>query len=78
MCKRNMKTCRILQAELEVEVSNHAAWRAKVKERIKSAKDKENWREKKREPADIRGHSLSLLLTPPPSSDYNCSKCKSS
>ena len=61
-----MKTCRILQAELEVEVSNHAAWRAKVKERIKSAKEKENWREKKREPADIRGHSLSLLLTHTP------------
>jgi hypothetical protein len=25
MCKRNMKTCKIQQAELQVEVSNHAA-----------------------------------------------------
>ncbi|KAK3765771.1 hypothetical protein RRG08_026242 [Elysia crispata] len=56
-CNRDLKTCRIQPAELEAEVSNHTAWRAKVTEGIKSA-------EEKREPADIRGHSPSLLLTP--------------
>jgi hypothetical protein len=32
VCKRDLKTCGIPPAELEVEVSNRTEWREKVKE----------------------------------------------
>jgi hypothetical protein len=78
MCKRNMKTCRIQQAELEVEVSNHAAWRAKVKESLKSAKEKrELEREEKRTSRHQRTQPVPFSHTTP-ASDYTCSKCQRS
>jgi hypothetical protein len=40
VCKRDLKICGSQPAELEVEVSNHTEWRAKVKEGIKSAEEK--------------------------------------
>ncbi|KAK3762188.1 hypothetical protein RRG08_056862 [Elysia crispata] len=59
------------QYRLELPVSGQyrpalcTAWRAQVKEGIKSAEEKKrNRREKKREQADIRGPSPCLLLTP--------------
>ena len=40
VCKRTGKNFRIQPAELEVEVSNRTAWRAKVKDGMKSAEEK--------------------------------------
>jgi hypothetical protein len=73
-----MKTWKIQQAEREVEVSNHAAWRANVKESIKSAKEnRELEREEKRTSKHQRTQpvpSSHTILA----SDYTCSKCKCS
>jgi hypothetical protein len=78
VCKRDMKTCGIQPVELEVEVSNHTAWRAKVKEGIKSAEEKrELEREEKR---TSRHQSTKPILSSHtiPTLDYTCSKCQRS
>ncbi|KAK3797142.1 hypothetical protein RRG08_060486 [Elysia crispata] len=48
VCNRDLKTCGIQQAELEVEVSNRTARRAKVKEGIKSAEEKRELKRKEK------------------------------
>jgi hypothetical protein len=78
VCKRDMKTCGIQPAELEVEVSNPTAWREKVKEDIKSAKEKrELEREEKRTSRHQKTHPVpSSHITP--TLDYTSSKCQRS
>ncbi|KAK3753870.1 hypothetical protein RRG08_006257 [Elysia crispata] len=76
VCKRDLKTCGIQPAVLEVEVSNLTAWQAKVKEGIKSAEEKrELEREEKRtsrhqktQPVLI-SHTTPPLTTPPGSAN---------
>jgi asparagine synthetase B (glutamine-hydrolysing) len=73
-----MKTCGIQPAELEVEVSNHIAWRAKVKEDIHSAKEK---RELEREEKRTIRHQKTQPVPSPhttPTLDYTNSKCQRS
>jgi hypothetical protein len=74
-----MKTCGIQPAELEVEVLNHTAWPAKVKEGIKSAKEKrESERKEKRTSGHQRTQPVPSFHTTNPTLDYTCSKCQRS
>ncbi|GFR62978.1 hypothetical protein ElyMa_005472600 [Elysia marginata] len=77
VCQKDLKTCRIQSAKLQVEVSNRTAWQAKVKEIIQSATRKENWREIKHI-TSRQQRTQPVLLTPPLplTSDYTCSKCQ--
>ena len=77
VCKRDLKTCGIQQAELQPEALNHTALRKKVKEGIKSAKEKKRIREGRKENQhNTRGQSRSKLLTASPSTDYISRKCR--
>jgi hypothetical protein len=78
VCKRDMKTCGIQPAELEMEISNHTAWWAKVKEDIRSAKEKRDLeREEKRTSRHQKTQPVPSSHTTP-TLDYTSSKCQRS
>ncbi|GFS08399.1 hypothetical protein ElyMa_003013300 [Elysia marginata] len=70
VCEKDLKTCGIQPAELEIEVSKRTAWRAKIKEGIKSAEEnRELKKEQKRTSRHQRTQPVPTSHTTP-AADY--------
>ena len=66
VCKKDLKTCRIQPAELEMEVSNCTTWWAKVKKGIKPAEEKRELEREKKRTSRHRTQPVPTSHTTPP------------